>query len=66
MATHIEKTVRPKEIPHDETPSDIVSHPFEPKAQWWTLCKHCNHAESAHKETTLRFHYLDDYEGAFE
>ena len=47
------KTERPKEVQHDETPSGITDHPFEPKGLWFTLCKHCNLAESAHAETTL-------------
>jgi hypothetical protein len=52
---------RPKEVMHDETPSIISDHPFEPKGEWWSLCKHCNLAESAHKETNLgRFRYYSD------
>jgi hypothetical protein len=46
------KTERPKEVQHDESPSGITDHPFEPKGAWFTLCKHCNLAESAHAETT--------------
>jgi len=46
---------------HDETPSIISDHPFEPKGEWWTLCKQCNLAESAHKETKQeRFRYYSD------
>jgi hypothetical protein len=45
--------MRPQEIMHDTTPSLIVDHSFEPKDQWWSLCKHCNLAESAHKETII-------------
>lgn len=51
---------RPREVTHDETPSGIVDHPFEPKGEWWTLCKQCNFAESAHAETTLRVSYVSD------
>lgn len=47
------KTERPKEVQHDETPSGVTSHPFEPKGLWFTLCIHCNLAESAHAETTV-------------
>lgn len=43
---------RPKEKQHDEAPSVIVDHAFEPKGEWWSLCKHCNRAESAHSDTT--------------
>ena len=45
---------KPKEVAHDETPSIINDHPFKPKGKWYTLCKHCNLAESAHKKTTLQ------------
>jgi hypothetical protein len=52
---------RPKEVIHDESPSIISDHPFVPKGAWWSLCKHCNLAESAHLETTTpRFHYVGD------
>jgi hypothetical protein len=44
---------RPKEVAHDETPSIIIDHQFVPRGEWWSLCKQCNLAESAHKETTL-------------
>lgn len=46
------KAERPKEVQHDETPSGVTDHAFEPKGAWYTLCKHCNLAESAHRETT--------------
>jgi hypothetical protein len=55
-------TGRPKEVAHDETPSGITDHAFEPKGEWWTLCRHCNFAESAHRDTTLaplRYHSDD-------
>lgn len=56
----IEPTRR-KEVIHDETPSIISSHPFEPKGAWWSLCKRCNLAESAHLTTTQPpFHYVSD------
>lgn len=51
---------RPKEVAHDETPSGITDHAFEPKGEWWTLCKHCNFAESAHANTTMLFRYVGD------
>lgn len=51
------KTKKPKDVAHDETPSNIVDHPFEPRGEWYTLCKHCGLAESAHLHTTLRFRY---------
>lgn len=52
---------RPPEVAHDETPPNRDDHPFEPKGEWWTLCKHCNLAESAHRETTL-IRYIGDEE----
>lgn len=61
------KASRPKEVGHDETPSGITDHPFEPKGEWWSLCgfrkdngRFCNLAESAHQETTLKFEYVGD------
>jgi len=51
---------RPKEATHDQTPSVISDHSFEPKGEWYTLCKHCNLAESAHKETTVKVRYNND------
>lgn len=64
------KAGRPKAVQHDDTPSGVTDHPFVPKGLWYTLCKHCNLAESAHAETTLRradhgrpeFHYVGDDE----
>lgn len=59
------KTERPREVLHDETPSGITDHAFEPKGFWWSLCTHCGLAESAHAETTVRrphFHYVGDDE----
>jgi len=31
-----------------------TDHPFQPKGEWWTQCKVCNLAQSAHDETTVR------------
>lgn len=66
MAIDAEKE-RPKQVAHDEAPSNIVDHPFEPKAAWWSLCGYtkengalCNLAESAHAETSIRFRYYGD------
>lgn len=57
-----EKPSRPKEVFHDQAPSQVIDHPFEPRGEWYTLCKHCRLAESAHKETTLLplRYYSDD------
>lgn len=44
---------RPREVVHDESPSGITDHPFEPRGEWWTLCKHCSRAQAAHAETTV-------------
>jgi len=67
MMTSEQQKERPKPAAHDETPSNIVDHPFEPKGEWWSLCGFrkddgdlCNLAESAHQDTTLRFHYYSD------
>lgn len=60
MTLDISKTPRPKEVAHDESPSQIVDHPFEPRGEWYTLCKHCHLAESAHRDTTIKFHYVGD------
>ncbi len=53
---------RPKEVQHDETPSIVNDHPFEPRGEWYSLCGFpgCNLAESAHAETTLKFRYFSD------
>lgn len=52
---------RPREVAHDETPSIVNDHPFEPRGEWWSLCEHCNLAESAHAETTIPpFRYYSD------
>jgi hypothetical protein len=60
MTLDISKSPRPKEVTHDETPSQIVDHPFEPRGEWYTLCKHCHLAESAHRDTTIKFRYVGD------
>lgn len=52
---------RPVEVVHDEAPSGVTDHAFEPKGEWWTLCRHCNKAESAHAETAI-VHYVGDDE----
>ena len=49
-----------KEVLYDESPSIIKDHKFDPKGEWYTLCKHCNLAESAHAETSLPFRYYSD------
>lgn len=65
------KVQRPQEVHHDETPSGVTDHPFEPKGEWYTLCGYrmsdgrmCNLAESAHDETTVgaavRIRYYSD------
>lgn len=46
---------RPKEVGHDEAPAIISDHKFSPRGEWWSLCKHCRLAESAHLETELRY-----------
>jgi hypothetical protein len=48
----IEKKPR-LEVVHDETPPRKRDHPFEPRGEWWSLCRHCNLSEAAHSETTL-------------
>jgi hypothetical protein len=63
MATNTHRTPRPREVLHDQTPSITTDHPFEPKGEWWSLCKHCNLAESTHAETVLNpIRYLGDDE----
>lgn len=44
---------RPVEKAHDEAPSNIVDHPFEPRGEWYTLCVHCGLAMAAHRDTTI-------------
>lgn len=38
---------------HDEAPPEVDSHPFEPRKQWWSLCKHCGLAQAAHSSSTI-------------
>lgn len=54
------KAPRPTEAQHDETPSGITDHAFEPRGEWWTLCKHCTRAEAAHAETTVRLIFVTE------
>lgn len=56
---------KPQEVMHDEAPSGITDHAFEPRREWYTLCKHCGYAEAAHAETTINArdhigYYSDD------
>lgn len=30
----------------------IHDHPFEPKGEWWSLCKHCGLGQASHVHTT--------------
>lgn len=62
-APEVRNTTAPranKVVQHDEAPSGITDHPFEPRAEWWSLCRHCGLAQAAHSETTVRFHYVSD------
>lgn len=47
------KPRRPIEVAHDEAPSNIDDHAFEPRGAWYTLCKHCGLAMAAHERTTV-------------
>lgn len=38
---------------YDEGPAIISDHPFEPRSEWWSLCRHCGLAMAAHAETTI-------------
>lgn len=53
-----------QEIAHDTAPAIITDHKFSPRGDWYTLCKICRLAESAHAETeNVRPHigyYADD------
>lgn len=31
----------------------IEDHPYEPRAEWWSLCKHCGLAQAAHASSTI-------------
>lgn len=56
--------IRRKQVLHDEAPSLITDHAFEPRGEWYTLCIHCRRSEAAHAETTLtgreHIHYYSD------
>lgn len=51
---------RSKEVFHDEAPPEKNDHVFEPRAQWWTTCKHCGLAEAAHTATIFPLRYFGD------
>lgn len=42
-----------KRVDHDDAPSGIDDHPFEPRGEWYTLCVHCGLAQAAHTETVV-------------
>lgn len=50
-AAKVEK--RKKFVEYDEAPSGITDHAFEPRGEWYTLCRHCGLAQAAHAETTV-------------
>lgn len=58
------KKPKRKQVLHDETPSQVTDHAFEPRGEWYTLCKYCRLSEAAHQETTLtgreHIHYYSD------
>jgi len=62
MTQDTPKQERAKEVAHDETPSGITDHAFEPKGEWWSLCLHCNLAASAHAVAIPQFRYYSDDE----
>lgn len=37
----------------DESPPGINDHPFEPRGEWWSLCKHCGLARASHSSSTI-------------
>lgn len=47
----------------DESAAIIRDHKFSPKDYWFSLCRHCNLAESAHEETELEYIGDGQYEG---
>jgi hypothetical protein len=55
MADMIDMAETPKRkvVAHDTSPAIIRDHAFEPRGEWWTLCKICSLAEAAHTETTI-------------
>lgn len=32
----------------------VYDHPFEPRGEWWTVCRHCGLAEASHIASALR------------
>lgn len=30
----------------------VYDHPFEPKGEWWSLCKHCGLGQASHVSST--------------
>lgn len=38
---------------YDEAPAIIADHAFEPKREWWSLCRYCGFAMASHAETTV-------------
>lgn len=42
-----------KVVDHDEAPSPVDDHAFEPRGEWYTVCVHCGLAMAAHSETTV-------------
>lgn len=38
---------------HDEASPGVGDHPFDPRGEWWSLCKHCGLARVAHKTSTI-------------
>lgn len=55
---------RKREVRRGNDEAIISDHAFEPRGEWWSLCKHCPLAEAAHAETTLthhdKYHYYSD------
>ena len=60
MSTDETKAPRAKEVIHDETPSQIIDHEFDPRGEWWSLCKHCRLARAAHRDSVLEIRYYSD------
>lgn len=46
-------TPKKKPIETDEAPAIINDHAFEPRGEWYTVCKHCGLAAAAHSETSI-------------
>lgn len=47
------ETPKRKRSAHNADPAIISDHAFEPRDQWWSLCKHCGLAQAAHSETSI-------------